>query len=220
MRVTFKVLDSLSATPRHAANPDPQGPARMPPASRGPPPLGDPDRSTGWLRWQIGRYEAYTDTLASRSGKPTCAVVILIRDSRALEIESSRPTTTNLIRCVGAVSRLGAAVGCARCGAVVGLGVCGASGVAPHPAPSGGKSPVAHTSCRPLTVRSGAGRQHPNHASVKTASSHLQPMSVFLPPLASVACMVGAAAAHSQPPAAATPAWSLCSPLAAVRPPK
>ena len=42
--VTFKVLDSLSATPRHAANPDPQGPARMPPASRGPPPLGDPDR--------------------------------------------------------------------------------------------------------------------------------------------------------------------------------
>ena len=44
MRVTFKVLDSLSAAPRHAANQDPQGPARMPPASRGPPPLGDPDR--------------------------------------------------------------------------------------------------------------------------------------------------------------------------------
>ena len=45
MRVTFKVLDSLTAAPRHAANPDPQGPARMPPASRGPPPLGDPDRT-------------------------------------------------------------------------------------------------------------------------------------------------------------------------------
>ena len=44
MRVTFKVLDSLSSAPRHAANQDPQGPARMPPASRGPPPLGDPDR--------------------------------------------------------------------------------------------------------------------------------------------------------------------------------
>ena len=44
MRVTFKVLDSLSTAPRHAANQDPQGPARMPPASRGPPPLGDPDR--------------------------------------------------------------------------------------------------------------------------------------------------------------------------------
>ena len=44
MRVTFKVLDSLSTTPRHAVDPAPQGPARMPPASRGPPPLGDPDR--------------------------------------------------------------------------------------------------------------------------------------------------------------------------------
>ena len=44
MRVTFKVLDSLSTAPRPAADQDPQGPARMPPASRGPPPLGDPDR--------------------------------------------------------------------------------------------------------------------------------------------------------------------------------
>ena len=45
VRVTFKVLDSLSTAPRHAASQDPQGPARMPPASRGPPPLGDPDRN-------------------------------------------------------------------------------------------------------------------------------------------------------------------------------
>ena len=128
---------------------------------------------------------------------------------------------TNLFRSCGAVSRLVAAVGCDRCGAVVGLGVCGASGVAPqarpvaHPAPKRGQWRTA------LDVRCPERRrQHPDHASVKTASSFLEPMSVFLPPRASVACMVGAAAAHSQPPAAATPAWSLCSPLAAVRPPK
>ena len=47
MRVTFEVLDSLYSAPRHAATQDPQGPARMPPASRGPPPLGDPDRRVG-----------------------------------------------------------------------------------------------------------------------------------------------------------------------------
>ena len=44
MRVTFKVLDSLSSAPRRAANPAPQGAVRMPPASRGPPSSGDPDR--------------------------------------------------------------------------------------------------------------------------------------------------------------------------------
>ena len=122
---------------------------------------------------------------------------------------------------VGAVSPLVAAVGCGRCGAVVGLGVCGASGVAPqarpvaHPAPKRGQWRTA------LDVRCPERRrQHPDHASVKTASSFLEPMSVFLPPRASVACMVGAAAAHSQPPAAAMPAWSPCLALAPVRPPK
>ena len=123
---------------------------------------------------------------------------------------------TNLFRCVGAISRLGAAVGCGRCGAVVGLGVYGASGVAPHPAPSA----ASGAQRLPSVVLSGAVRQLSIHASVKTASSYLQPMSVFLPPRASVACMVGAAAAHSQPPAAAMPAWSPCSALAPVRPPK
>jgi hypothetical protein len=53
---------------------------------------------------------------------------------------------TNLFRCVGAISRLGAAVGCGRCRAVVGLGVYGASGVAPHPAPS---AAIVDSACRP-----------------------------------------------------------------------
>ena len=44
MRGTFKVLDSLSTAPRHATDPAPQGSARMPPASRGLPLSGDPDR--------------------------------------------------------------------------------------------------------------------------------------------------------------------------------
>jgi hypothetical protein len=48
VRVTFKVLDSLSTAPWEAFNLASQGPARMPPASRGLPssgdPSGDPDR--------------------------------------------------------------------------------------------------------------------------------------------------------------------------------
>ena len=55
MRVTFKVLDSLSTAPRPAADQDPQGPARMPPASRGPPPLGDPDRMVAVARARLAR---------------------------------------------------------------------------------------------------------------------------------------------------------------------
>ena len=58
MRVTFKVLDSLSTAPRHAVNQAPPGPARMPPASRGPPPLGDPDRMAPSISRQSRLYSA------------------------------------------------------------------------------------------------------------------------------------------------------------------
>ena len=50
MRVTFKVLDSLSTAPRDAVNQASQGPARMPPASRGLPSSGDPDRMVAVAR--------------------------------------------------------------------------------------------------------------------------------------------------------------------------
>jgi hypothetical protein len=44
VRGIVKVLDSLSSVPRHSTDPAPQGSARMPPASRGLPLSGDPDR--------------------------------------------------------------------------------------------------------------------------------------------------------------------------------
>ena len=44
MRGTFKVLDSLSSAPQGAADPAPRSPTLMPPASRGLPSSGDPDR--------------------------------------------------------------------------------------------------------------------------------------------------------------------------------
>ena len=88
MRVTFKVLDSLSPAPWDAAIRASRGPARMPPrrpASRGLPSSGDPDRSDSHGGGALGEARCLA---VPRSGPAVGGILCFYRRCLARHIRS------------------------------------------------------------------------------------------------------------------------------------